>query len=102
MHIRGRRVHIAGSADPSLDPNLLRYAHELVTQLVKALIVEGAMFITGIGKDPLSIPEDPNSLPIIFDWTALSAIYECLQQGLVSTSDFPERLIYTPKSETHF
>ncbi len=95
MHIRGRRVQIAGSADPSVDPNLLRYAHELVTQLVKALIVEGAMFITGIGKEPLSIPDDPNSLPIIFYWTALSAINECLQQGLVSTSDFPEHLIYT-------
>lgn len=95
MHIIGRRVHIAGSADSSLDPNLLRYAHELVTQLVKAFMAEGAMFITGIGKDPLSIPDDPNSLPIIFDWTALSAIYECLQQGVVSISDFAERLIYT-------
>lgn len=99
MHIRGRRVQIAGSADPSVDPNLLRYAHELVTQLVKALIVEGAMFITGIGKEPLSIPDDPNSLPIIFYWTALSAINECLQQGLVSTSDFPERLIYIVRKD---
>jgi len=41
MHIRGQWVHIAGSADRSIDPSLLRYAYELVTELVKALIVEG-------------------------------------------------------------
>ncbi|MBD2770977.1 CHAT domain-containing protein [Iningainema tapete] len=95
MLIKGLRIHIAGSANESIDPNILRYAHELVAELVKTLLVEGAMFITGIGKEPLSIPNDCNSLPIIFDWTALSAIHDCLQQGLVSTSDFPKRLVYT-------
>lgn len=101
MLIKGLRVHIASSANESIDPNILRYAHELVAELVKTLIVEEAMFVTGIGKEPLSVLNDCNSLPIIFDWTALSAIHDCLQQGLVSTSDFPERLVYTVgKSKT--
>jgi nucleoside phosphorylase len=95
MLIKGLRVQIAGSASPSIDQNILRYAHEFVTELVKALTIEGAMFVTGIGKEPLSIPDDCNSLSIIFYWTALRAIHDCLQQGLVSTSDFPERLVYT-------
>jgi hypothetical protein len=95
MLIKGLRIHIAGSANTSIDSNILRYAHELVAELVKTLLIEGAMFITGVGKEPLLIPNDCNSLPIIFDWTALSAIHDYLQQGLVSTSDFPERLVYT-------
>ncbi|MDJ0619763.1 MAG: hypothetical protein QNJ63_23980 [Calothrix sp. MO_192.B10] len=93
MLIKGLRVHIAASANASIDQNILRYAHELVTELVRTLLVEGAMFLTGIGKDPLS--NHPSPLPIIFDWTVLSAVHECLQQELVCTSDFPERLIYT-------
>jgi hypothetical protein len=95
MLVKGLRIHIAGSANSSIDLNILRYAHELVAELVKTLLIVGAMFITGVGKEPLLIPDDCNSLPIIFDWTALSVIHDCLQQGLVSTSDFPERLVYT-------
>lgn len=95
MLIKGLRIHIAGSANTSIDSNILRCTHELVAELVKTLLIEGAVFITGVGKEPLSIPNDSNSLPIIFDWTALSAIHDCLQQGLVSTSNFPGRLVYT-------
>ncbi|MBV6627292.1 MAG: hypothetical protein KI793_30860 [Rivularia sp. (in: Bacteria)] len=101
MDIKQLRVHIAGSADPNTDHDLLRYAHDLAAELVRNLIVEGAMFVTGIGKEPLSIENDCNSPSIIFDWTILSTIHDCLQQGLVSTSDFPEPLIYTVgKSKT--
>jgi nucleoside phosphorylase len=95
MLIKGQRVHIAGSADKNIDQKILCYAHELVTELVRALIIEGAMFVTAIGKEPLSIEDDSNSPSIIFDWTVLSVINECLQQGLVSTSDFTKRLVYT-------
>ncbi|WP_242058100.1 MULTISPECIES: TIR domain-containing protein [Nostoc] len=95
MLIKGLRIHITGSANTSIDSNILRYAHELVAELVKTLLIEGAMFITGVGKEPLLIPNDCNSLPIIFDWTTLSAIHDCLQQGLISTFDFSERLVYT-------
>lgn len=101
MNIKELRVHIAGSAKPDTDHDLLRYAHDLVAELVRTLIVEGAMFVTSIGKEPLSIENDYNSPSIIFDWTILSTIQDCLQQGLVSTSDFPERLVYmVGKSKT--
>jgi nucleoside phosphorylase len=95
MILNGLRVHIAGSADKNIDQNILRYTHGLITELVKRLIVEKAMFVTGIGKEPLSIEGDYNSPSIIFDWNILSTIYECWQQELICTSDFPERLIYT-------
>lgn len=95
MYVKGQRVHITGSADLDTTPNILSYAHELVTELVKTLIVEGAMFLIGIGKEPLSTPNDGKSLPIIFDWTVLSAVHDCLQQGLISASGFSERPVYT-------
>lgn len=101
MLIKGQRVHIAGSADKNITQNILRYAHEFVTELVRTLILEGAMFITGIGKEPPSIENDCNSPSIIFDWTVLNVIYDSLQQGLVTTSDFPERpLFITGTSKT--
>jgi nucleoside phosphorylase len=47
------------------------------------------------------LPNDLNSPSIIFDWTVLNVIHESLQQGLVTISDFPERLVYTVgKSKT--
>lgn len=95
MLIKGQRVHIAGSADKNIDQNILLYAHEFVTELVRTLILEGAIFITGIGKEPLSIENDFNSPSIIFDWTVLNVIHESLQQGLVTISDFPERPLFT-------
>ncbi|MBN3949198.1 MAG: hypothetical protein HWQ38_23145 [Nostoc sp. NMS7] len=95
MLIKGQRIHIAGSADKNIDQNILRYAHEFVTELVRTLILEGAMFITGIGKEPLSIENDFNSPSIIFDWTVLNVIHDSLQQGLVTISNFPERPLFT-------
>lgn len=95
MLIKGQRVHIAGSADKNTEQNILHYAHEFVTELVRTLILEGAMFITGIGKEPLSIENDCNSPSLIFDWTVLNVIHDSLQQGLVTTSDFPERPLFT-------
>jgi len=44
MDIRGRRIHIAGSAARDTDHELLGYAHELVRELVRTLGREGAVF----------------------------------------------------------
>jgi hypothetical protein len=80
MRIAGRRIHIAGSADPAVSPSALRYAHELVSLLATRLAGEGARFVLAVGKEPLS--NVPDSQPIIFDWTILDALHESLKRGL--------------------
>jgi hypothetical protein len=95
MHIQGQRIHIAGSASKDTSPNLLKYAHELIFELVKNLAAEGATFIVGVGNEPLSEPNTPASLPIIFDWTALAAVRECLQAGIAQASGSQGRLVAT-------
>ena len=95
MHIKGQRIHIAGSASKDTSPNLLKYAHELIFELVKKLVAEGATFIVNVGKEPLSEPNTPASLPIIFDWTALAAVRECLQAGIAQASGSQGRLVAT-------
>ncbi len=82
MRIDGRRIHIAGSADKDTPEHLLRYAHELVATLVQEFSKEGATFLVGVGKEPLSRPDDPSSPAIIFDWTALAAAHKCLKDGV--------------------
>jgi TIR- and PNP-associating SLOG family/Calcineurin-like phosphoesterase/CHAT domain len=95
MHIQGQRIHIAGSASKNTSPNLLKYAHELIFELVNKLVAEGATFIVGVGDEPLSEPKTPASLPIIFDWTTLAAVRECLQAGRAQASGSQGRLVAT-------
>src|ERR1700730_14368603 len=82
MKIAGRRIHIAGSADAGTLPSGLRYAHELIGHLSTRLASEGARFVLAVGKEPLS--SAPDLLPIIFDWTVLSALYDSIQNGHAS------------------
>lgn len=92
MDIKGKRIHITGSADKNTEFFLLQYAHDFITEIVKTLVLEGAIFVLNVGKDPL---DSTGKLPIIFDWTVLAAIYECYEQGMINVSDSPKRLIFT-------
>ena len=95
MEIRGRRIHIAGSAAPEVPDALLRYAHELVEELVRSLSRAGATFVLGAGKEPLVRPEDDSSPSTIFDWTALATLHELLLDERVTAAGPQGRLIST-------
>lgn len=95
MEIKGRRIHIAGSAGPETSDQLLRYAHELVESLVSSLGKAGATFVLGLGKEPLSRPEDSSSPSVIFDWTALATLYELLQDERVAPAGPQGKLVST-------
>jgi len=95
MEIAGRRIHIAGSAASETPDTLLRYAHELVAQLVRSLGEAGATFVLGVGKEPLARPEDASSPSVIFDWTALATLHELLEAGIVSAVSPEGRLVST-------
>ena len=85
MNLRGRRIHIVGSADPSADVSKLGYVHALVSALTKALAAEGANFVIPFGKEPLL--EDRTDGPsIIFDWTVAEAVAGALSSGTATAS----------------
>lgn len=94
MNLRGRRIHIAGSADPEADETKLTYAHLLVSKLTVALTLEGASFVITFGKEPLL--KDHNDGPsIIFDWTVAEAVNRTLKEGHARSSSPNGRLVTT-------
>jgi len=64
----GRRVQISGSASFKTDARLTQYAHDLVSQLVRAILRNGGGLVLGAGREPRPTPEAPS---VLFDWTAL-------------------------------
>jgi hypothetical protein len=94
MRIEGRRIQIAGSADRAMPAPLLRYAHDLVAELVRVLAAEGATFVLGVGREPRAY-DDPSAPPIVYYWTALNAIQECLECGTARASSPQGRLVVT-------
>jgi hypothetical protein len=77
----GRRVQIAGSASSKTDPALIRYAHEIVRGMVKAIMSAGGGIVVGIGREPRPDGSAPDAAGLLFDWTALETAAECLKQG---------------------
>jgi len=80
MNLRGRRIHIVGSADVSADEKKLTYLHSLVAELVKMLASEGATFVVPFGKEPF-LNERSEGPSIIFDWTVAQGVFDAFQAG---------------------
>ena len=93
MELLGRRIHIAGSAGINTPGDRLRYGHELITQLVRALAAEGAVFGVGVGKEP-HLGDDPQAPALLFDWTVMQTAYES-REVQRRTAPFSGRLITT-------
>jgi hypothetical protein len=94
MDLRGRRIHIVGSADQEADEGKLTYVHSLVSELVVALAVEGASFIIPFGKEPL-LKDCNNGPSIIFDWTVAEAVSRVLKDSRTQASGPNGRLVST-------
>ena len=76
-----RRVQIAGSASAKTDPVLISYAHDVVRDLVRAIMTSGGGIVVGIGKEPRPDGASPDAPSLLFDWTALETAAECLKAG---------------------
>jgi TIR- and PNP-associating SLOG family len=94
MKLRGRRVHIVGSAAPETEEQKLVYSHELVAELTRALAAEGATFVASFGPEPL-LAGRMDGPSIIFDWTVAEEILASLRAGLSVPSSPDGRLIAT-------
>ncbi len=94
MNLRGRRIHIVGSADPEADEGKLAYVHSLVSELTKALAVEGANFVIPFGKEPL-LKDRTDGPSIIFDWTVAEAVCNAKRCGCALPTGPNGRLVST-------
>lgn len=68
--MKGRRVHISGSASLNAESELLATAHEFVRKLSHRLVDRGYGLVLGIGDEPIGV----GGLPCTFDWTVLEEI----------------------------
>jgi hypothetical protein len=84
MNLRGRRIHIVGSADVSADEKKLIYLHTLIGELVKALASEGATFVIPFGKEPF-LTDRTEGPSIVFDWTVAEAALGALRSGAAAS-----------------
>src|SRR3989442_3261073 len=101
MKLRGRRILIAGSADPESSEDLLSYGHTLVSELSMHLAERGMNFIISFGKDPkMKGREDGPS--IIFDWTVADTVRRALTNGKAQPQGFSGRLITAIATEKTF
>jgi TIR- and PNP-associating SLOG family len=94
MNLRGRRIHIVGSAAPNCDEKKLLYAHALVRALSETLGLCGANFVIPFGREPV-LRDRSNGPSIIFDWTVAEAVHQLLQKGRAVPSGPNGRLIAT-------
>jgi len=72
VSIRGRRVHIAGSAAVDADGKLLTTAHKMIGEGVRLIIEAGGGLVAGIGDEPIG----KSGQPCVFDWTILETLAE--------------------------
>jgi hypothetical protein len=94
MNLKGRRIHIVGSADVAADTAKLQYAHTLISKLVTALAQEGASFVVPFGKEPF-MKDRSDGPSIIFDWTVIESVYQALNAGFSTATGTNGRLIST-------
>lgn len=95
--LAGRRVHIAGSAEPGVDGQLLSYAHALARKLVVALLAEGSGLVVQAGKEPIS--QSVPQAALTFDWTMLETAAECLRNGTTTSTVRTGPLVVAASSE---
>lgn len=66
-----RTVQIVGSCSENIDPEINKFSHELVKNLTKGLLENGALILGTVGVDILG----KNGLPLIYDWNILETTY---------------------------
>ncbi len=94
MNLKGRRIHIVGSAASHWDVKQVAYAHTLVARLVDSLIERGASFVVPFGKEPFldGRTEGPAQ---IFDWTVAEVLFQAARDGRAAPNGPNGKLVTT-------
>src|SRR5437870_12737964 len=85
--LRGRRIHIAGSASATTAQSLIERAHEIVRLACWKILENGGSLLLGPGKEP-GLPARGADRPSqVFDWTALEAARSASSAELVHSTE---------------
>jgi hypothetical protein len=101
--LAGRRIQIAGSASKTTDTDMIRYAHRLVSQLVRGILTDGGGLVLAAGKEPVAIEGDASSPSVLFDWTALEMAASVIREGSMSwpiSAGIPIVVVMSEKAES--
>jgi len=97
--LHGRRVQISGSASQFTEPQLVKYAHELVSTITREILREGGGLVLNVGKEPRPPSVAGISPSLVFDWTALETAASCFRNADCSWSDLSGPPIQVVTSE---
>ena len=79
--LRGRRIHIAGSASKSTNSDVVRYAHRVVQNLARGILERAGGIVTAVGREPRAADGDPGLPSLVFDWTVLETAATVVRAG---------------------
>lgn len=68
-------IHISGSCSQNTDIDIISFSHDVVRNVIKGLLKNGATFVTMLSLNPKVDENDDKSPSIIFDWDVLDEIY---------------------------
>ena len=98
LPLAGKRLHVAGSIGSATTIELAGYAHDLVQQVVRGVLLKDGGVVIGAGKEP-TLEGGPAQ---IFDWSVLEEVREAIRSGYCSdgTSEFrPVVVVISEKGE---
>lgn len=101
--LRGRRVHIAGSASKKTDPALVRYGHQLVRNVVELVLERGGGIVAAVGREPRAVDGDESLPSLIFDWTVLETAAAIVRERRATwppSSGSPVVVVTSEKAES--
>jgi hypothetical protein len=94
--VKGKYIHLAGSASKLRDTALIRYAHDLTREVATAILRSGGGLVLFAGNEPVQAADIPGSPALTFDWTILEAADSVIgQEGLLWPYSRPPLVIVT-------
>lgn len=79
-----RRLHVAGSASPTLPRiEVLRWAQSLVAEVTRSHLQAGGTVLAQVGDDPRH--DADSELRILFDWTVMEICRDAIKRGCAPT-----------------
>ena len=75
-NLLNRSIQIAGSSSADTEADLIRFSHNMVTDILKVLLERGATVVSTVGQEARSDPDESSSPSIVFYWSILETAYQ--------------------------
>ena len=99
MILAGRRVQISGSANSATQPEIVRYGHAIVGNVVRGVLRKGGGLVLTVGREPRANADDHDLPSLVFDWTAIETAAHVLDEDGLSWPEIAGSRIVVVASE---